>query len=177
MTGDLLDIKLREGTKYSSNGVVEFLQPILDEFEADHSTVPLMLRGDSGFAVPGLYEQCEKNGVSYVIRLKSNTLLQKQAEYISDELRERTKENGVDYAVEYGEFMYQAGSWAYPRRVVCKVEKPANQMLHMYTFIVTNMSASPQKLIQLYCKRGKMENFIKESKNGFDEVWSAVRLW
>ena len=42
----------------------------------------------------------------------------------------------------------------------------------MYTFIVTNMNSDPQKLIRLYCKRGKMENFIKESKNGFD--FSAV---
>ena len=29
-----------------------------------------------------------------------------------------TKFNQVDYAVEYGEFMYQASSWSHPRRVV-----------------------------------------------------------
>ena len=34
----------------------------------------------------------------------------------------------VDYAVEYGEFQYQAGSWVYPQRVVFKVEKPYEQM-------------------------------------------------
>ena len=33
-----------------------------------------------------------------------------------------------DYAVVYGEFMYQAGPWHYERHVVCKVEKPENQM-------------------------------------------------
>ena len=38
----------------------------------------------------------------------------------------------------------------------------------MFTFIVTNMDASPEELIRFYCKRGRMENFIKESKNGFD---------
>ena len=42
----------------------------------------------------------------------------------------------------------------------------------MYTFIVTNMDSAPEKLIPFYCKRGKMENYIKESKNGFD--FSAV---
>ena len=41
-------------------------------------------------------------------------------------------------------------------------------MIHMYTFIVTNMDSAPEKLIKFYCKRGKMENYIKESKNGFD---------
>ena len=38
----------------------------------------------------------------------------------------------------------------------------------MYTFVVTNMESSPEYLIEFYCKRGLMENFIKESKTGFD---------
>ena len=41
-------------------------------------------------------------------------------------------------------------------------------MIRMYTFIVTNMDSSPEELIRFYCKRGNMENFIKESKTGFD---------
>ena len=69
ITGDLLKIELRDGTDYSSTGVVEFLQPLLDEFQTDYPELPLLLRGDSGFSKPELYEQCEKNGVSYVIRL------------------------------------------------------------------------------------------------------------
>ena len=68
----------------------------------------------------------------------------------------------------YGEFMYQAGPRPYERRVVCKVEKTENQMTYMYTFIVTNMESSPEYLIKFYCKRSLMENFIKESKTGFD---------
>ena len=74
----------------------------------------------------------------------------------------------ISYAVTYGEFMYQAGSWKYPRRVVFKIEKPYGQLTHMYTFIVTNMDMEPYQIIQFYCGRGKMENFIKESKSGFD---------
>ena len=74
----------------------------------------------------------------------------------------------MSYTVTYGEFMYRAGSWDYPRRVVCKVEKPADQLVHMFTFIVTNMDFSPEDLIRFYCKRETMENFIKESKKGFD---------
>ena len=38
----------------------------------------------------------------------------------------------------------------------------------MYTFIVTNMDMEPYQVIQFYCGRGKMENFIKEGKGGFD---------
>lgn len=74
----------------------------------------------------------------------------------------------ISYAVCYDEFQYQAGSWKYPRRVVCKVEKPAEQLIHLYTFIVTNMDSESEKVIRFYCKRGIMDNYIKESKNGFD---------
>ena len=178
ITGDLIKIQLREGTKYSCTGVVDFLQPILDEYLNEYQGIRLLLRGDSGFATPDLYRQCEENGTSYVIRLKENGNLRSKAEYLVDKLDEITKINKTDYAVVYGEFMYQAGSWPYERRVVCKVEKPENQMIYMYTFIVTNMDSSPEYLIKFYCKRGLMENFIKESKSGFDfaSVSSHTRI-
>ena len=178
ITGDLIKIQLRDGSKYSCTGVVDFLQPILDEYLRDYPTVNLLLRGDSGFATPDLYKQCEQNGTSYVIRLKENAVLQEKASSLVDELDEITKDNKVDYAVVYGEFMYQAGSWPYERRVVCKVEKPENQMVYLYTFIVTNMDSSPEYLIKFYSKRGLMENFIKESKSGFDfaSVSSHTRI-
>ena len=168
ITGDLIKIQLRDGTKYSCTGVVDFLQPILDEYLADYPEVTLLLRGDSGFATPELYKQCEENGTRRVSVRKENRILRDKASFLVDELDEITKENKVDYAVVYGEFMYQAGPWPYERRVVCKVEKPENQMVYMYTFIVTNMDSSPEYLVKFYCKRGLMENFIKESKSGFD---------
>ena len=184
LTGDLLRIQLRKGSDYSSNGVCAFLQPLLDEFLQDYPDTILYLRGDSGFAAPDLYSQCETNGTSYVIRLKENVVLQKLAADLDTELTELTKANMVDYAVVYGEFYYKAGSWDYPRRVVCKIEKPTGQMVHMNTFLVTNMELLPEQAIQFYCNRGRMENFIKEGKSGFDfaavssrsEIVNANRL-
>ena len=41
-------------------------------------------------------------------------------------------------------------------------------MTYMCTFIVTNMDLSPEDIIRFYCNRGRMEDYIKESKNGFD---------
>ena len=72
ITGDLIKIQLRDGAAYSCTGVTDFLQPILDEYLNDYPTIHLLLRGDSGFATPDLYKQCEENGTSYVIRLKEN---------------------------------------------------------------------------------------------------------
>ena len=172
ITGDLIKIQLRDGAVYSCTGVTNFLQPILDEYLNDYPTIHLLLRGDSGFATPDLYKQCEENGTSYVIRLKENKILREKTSFLTEALTSRTQNNKVDYAVVYGEFMYKAGPWPYERRVVCKVEKPESQMVYMYTFIVTNMDSSSECLVKFYCKRGLMENFIKESKSGFD--FSAV---
>ena len=139
MTGDLIKIQLRDGTQYSCTGVVDFLQPVLGEYLHDYPEIPILLRGDSGFSTLNLYKQCKENGTSYVIRLKENGILRGKASDLVDELDEITRNNKVDYNVVYGEFMYKAKSWPYERRVVCKVEKPENQMVYMYTFVVTNM--------------------------------------
>ena len=93
MTGDLIKIQLRDGTQYSCTGVVDFLQPVLDEYLHDYPEIPILLRGDSGFSTPDLYKQCEENGTSYVIRLKENGILRKKASYLVDELDEITRNN------------------------------------------------------------------------------------
>lgn len=168
LTGDLLKADLRDGTAYSSTGVVHFMQPLLDEYLTKYPKIQLFLRGDSGFATPDLYKQCESNGVSYAIRLKANRALYAHAKHLDDEIAEATKDNMIDYVVRYDEFEYKAGKWDYPRRVIVKVEKPCNQLTNQYSFIVTNMDLSPEELIKYYRNRGTMENFIKESKSGFD---------
>lgn len=150
ITGDLIKIQLRDGTRYSCTGVVDFLQPILDEYLADYTFINLLFCGDSGFATPELYHKCEENGIRHVIRLRENNNLREKAAYLVGELDDTTRENKVDYAVVYGEFMYQAASWSYERRVVFKVEKPENQMTYLYTFIVTNMDSFPEYLIRFY---------------------------
>ena len=172
LTGDLLKVELRDGTHYCSKDADQFMIPLMQEFRTKHPSLPLYLRGDSGFASPELYEACEDNNCKYAIRLKINKTLIAFAEDKAQALRKVTKRNIVDYAVTYGEFTYQAGTWQHPRRVVFKIEKPQDQMTFMYTFIVTNMESEPYKVIRFYCGRGKMENFIKEGKDGFD--FSAV---
>lgn len=172
ITGDLLKVELRDGAHYCSKGSDDFMLPLLQEFRTRYPSLPLYLRGDSGFATPELYKTCEDNDCKYAIRLKVNKTLLALAEDSAEELRKATKNNAIDYAVTYGEFMYQASSWSHPRRVVFKIEKPANQITFLYTFIATTMESAPYQIVQFYCGRGKMENFIKEGKDGFD--FSAV---
>lgn len=168
LNGDLLKAELRDGTQYCSNGADQFMIPLLMEYRAKYPSMPLYLRGDSGFAAPELYDACEDNDCKYAIRLKQNKTLIKYAADADEALYRATRDNQVDYAIEYGEFEYQAGSWSHPRRVVFKIEKPYGQMVHLYTFVVTTMEMEPYQVIQFYCGRGKMENYIKEGKSGFD---------
>ena len=169
ITGDLLKAELREGTQYCSKDADTFMIPLMQEFRTKYPAMLLYLRGDSGFASPDLYKACEENDCKYAIRLKQNATLIRYAQDADEALYRATRENQVDYAVEYGEFEYQAGSWSHPRRVVFKVEKPYGQIVHLFTFIVTTMEElEPYQVIQFYCGRGKMENYIKEGKIGFD---------
>lgn len=178
LTGDLLKAELRDGTQYCSKGSGNFMIPLMQEYRQKHPSLPLYLRGDSGFATPELYEACEDNDCKYAIRLKENNILLELCSDADAALYRATADNAIDYAVTYGEFEYQAGSWSDPRRVVFKIEKPADQIIHMYTFVVTTMEMEPYQIIQFYCGRGNMENFIKEAKSGFDfnAVSSHARL-
>lgn len=99
------------------------MKSLLDEFTEDFPDIPLYLRGDSGFASPNLYRFFEEQDCRYVIMLKENAKLRELTEMENQALYRATKYNQLDYAVEYGEFMYQTGSWSHPRRVVFNIEK------------------------------------------------------
>ena len=166
LTGDLLKTQLRDGTLHCSNDADKFMESLFLEYM--ERGIKTYLRGDSGFSSPKLYKTCEMNGCSYAIRLKQNSSLIALASDEDEDLYKASKEDQISYRATYGEFLYQAGTWEYPRRVVFKIEKPYGQLIHKYTFIVTNMDMEPYQIIRFYCGRGRMENFIKEGKGGFD---------
>jgi hypothetical protein len=106
VTGDFLKAKLRPGNVYTSNGVVDFVKPLITHYnEKFPETIPL-LRGDSGFAVPGLYDLCEDESVYYIIRLKSNAILQR----LADELHPSTAPSDVSKTECYFEETEYKGS-------------------------------------------------------------------
>ncbi|QQK74825.1 IS1380 family transposase [Salicibibacter cibarius] len=167
LTGDFMKAQLRPGNVYTSNGVVDFVKPLITHYnETFPETIPF-LRGDSGFAVPELYKLCEDESVYYVIRLKSNPNLQRLAE----ELRPSTMPSDVTQSeYYYEETEYQAKSWAKPRKVIIQSVRPAGELFFTHAFFATNLfdAFSPKEVVRSYQKRGTMENYIKEAKNGFD---------
>ena len=166
LTGDFLKAELRSGNVYTSNGIGAFVEPLFEHYSQVVPVSNILVRGDSGFATPELYEICEAYDSFYVIRLKANRNLSKLAEgfiQIDDNHPWDTKE------VHYHSALYKAKSWSKGRRICIKSTRQANELLFRHEYIVTNYSdnVSAETVFRTYCKRGTMENFIKEAKNGF----------
>jgi len=169
ITGDLLLAVLRGGADYCCKDAASFMEPLLKEYCEQYPGIKRYARGDSGFATPELYDLFEKYSTTYVIRLKENPTLVRLAGDIISKVRAQMNDDWISPRAEYGEFRYQAGSWDHDRRVVVKVQKPSESFTLQCMFIVTNdEDSAPKEVIDHYCARGNMENFIKESKNGFD---------
>lgn len=168
LTGDLLKAELRAGNVYTSKDVVPFIQPFLNKYDKHHPEIDMYVRGDSGFAVPELYEVLEEMNYKYAIRLKYNKNLGRLVSKLDEEFLLSCKEDMISYKVMYAEIEYQAGSWSKARKVAVKIEKQAGELVPMHTFIVSNMGSSPREIVKFYCNRGTMENFIKEGKNSFE---------
>jgi hypothetical protein len=166
-TGLFLGAELRSGNTYTSTGVAEFLEPILHHFMVELGFSAVLVRGDSGFATPELYELCEEYGAKYVIRLKNNQILKK----IGIELQFANPNVDITKSEEqYFLFDYQAKSWSHSRKVVALQERRAGELIFDNMYVVTNLNLEnipPKNIIEIYKKRGNMENFIKEAKNGF----------
>ncbi|SFG14048.1 IS1380 family transposase [Sporolactobacillus nakayamae] len=167
LTGACLKADLRSGNVYTSRGVVDFIRPVLEHYRSLVPGQDLALRGDSGFAVPGLYTLCEEKDVFYAIRLKANHRLNEKAQNLAEKLQEKKHCPVGTSVVFYTEFSYQAASWATSRRVVVKLERPEGELFFQPTFIVTNMSLPAKRVVKFYQNRGTMENLIKEGKQGF----------
>ena len=65
-------------------------------------------------------------------------------------------------------FMYQAGSWKHPQRVIVKIE--VNEKGKNVRYIVTSFKHNNSRFLyqELYCGRGQMELYINEIKTFLD---------
>lgn len=162
MNRDYLIGELRDGNVYTSNGAVELVAKAFEIVENGISRV--IVRGDSGFADPKLFDLCEDRDSDYYIRLKANNVLWDLAHKTINKL----DLCNLEEQVIYGEFYYKAGSWRDYRRVLVKVHKKAGELIYDVYFLCTNnLWVLPKQGWEFYQQRGNMENFIKESKSGF----------
>lgn len=73
--GDCLAAELRPGNVHSADGVLDFIKPLVARYRSRFKL--FCFRGDAAFALPDVYEYCEKEHVTYFIRLPMNYTLRK----------------------------------------------------------------------------------------------------
>src|SRR5438105_7287507 len=125
-TGFPLAAWLRPGTAHASCGAAEALAEVVDALRAAWPGVAITVRGDSGLAVPAVYDFCEGRGLSYVLGYATNAVLERAtAGAVADvELYYHFYGRRDPHVQRFEDVPgYQAGTWPHPRRVVAKVER------------------------------------------------------
>ena len=161
-TGELITAVLRPGNVHASRQVVAILKRVVKRLQEVFGEVKIVVRADAGFAVPRLYEYCEKEKLGYIIGLITNRRLLASAEEISATAQKQFEQSQLKQRL-FTETSYQAGSWDKSRRVIIKAEH--NELGSNRRFVVTNMEGTPHELYDFYAMRGDSENRIKELKN------------
>jgi hypothetical protein len=191
--------QLRTSDGDAARGSIEALEKIVAAISKRLPKARIILRADSGFCREEIMAWCERQKpvVYYCLGLSRNSRLLGQKEVVA--AFERTRERAVStggVSRSFCEFCYQTlESWSVARRVIAKAE-----VLHDKDnprFIVVNLPPegfeadpanrfSPQQCYEdFYCRRGDMENQIKQQYLDLDADrtsthWMAsnqLRLW
>jgi hypothetical protein len=175
-TDQLITAVLRPGTAHASRGIVPILRRVVRAMQARWPGVQIEFRGDSGFAIPALYDYLEDTGIDYTIGLATNSRLEALAAPQLVTATEQHAETGEKVRL-LGETRYAAGSWKHDRRVIIKTEiltKGPN-----LRFVVTTRKDEPDALYTFYIQRGGgPELWIKDLKDAcFADRLSDHTFW
>jgi DDE family transposase len=158
---ELVGAILRPGNVHAGRRSAAILRRLVRKLRTAFPKVEIVFRADAGFALPEVYETCEKLEILYLISLAKNSRLLEMAAPLIVESRVQKEASGEKSRL-FGEILYAAGTWTKQRRVIVKaevMEKGENPR-----FVVTNLPGAPEELYDDYCRRGDCENRIKELK-------------
>jgi hypothetical protein len=161
---------LRPGTAPAGLGARGILRSLLRKLRAAFPTATFRVRLDGGFASAKLFTFLDREDVEYVVGMPSNRRLEKRAQRLMGRARVRARQTG-ETAHLYGETRYAAKTWTRKRRVIIKAEvvrHPGHTPKNNPRFVVTNLTAPPQAVYELYCQRGDVENRLKELHHGLE---------
>jgi len=118
----LLCARLRPSNIDASYGAKEELERIVRRIRATWPTVPIVIRGDSGFCRDEIMTWCEENGVDYVLGLAKNARLVRAIGGELHRVQAVFEQTGQASRI-FSEFFYRTKkSWSASRRVVAKAE-------------------------------------------------------
>ena len=163
-SGKLITTILRPGKRPSGREIVTILKRIVKRIRQAWPEAGILIRGDSYYSAPAVYDFCDRYDIKYVFGFKPYKPLLQAADNLMAQARELYEHSDGRVKI-YGEISYQAKSWPDAKRIICKAEyndKGANTR-----FIITNLEHARYRFIYetVYCGRGAMELMIKEHKN------------
>ena len=133
----------------------------------------IVWRGDSHYGRVEAMEWIEANDGDYIFGFPGNVTLDALVAETADNLRFHHALSSKPKLRAFASFMYQAGSWKRPRKVVARLEcslQPVAGETGMrqevdIRYVVTSLDGSAEHLYEnVYCQRGQMENLIKLHK-------------
>lgn len=154
------------GTAPPTLGAEDDLEWLVRRLREVWPDVDIELRADSGFAVPLMYDVCERLRVWYTFGLRMNPVLQRESEDLLADAVAQHEQSG-EKARLFHFFEYQAGSWPHPRDAIIKCEAHAAGTNRRA--VVTNRRGAavvPEAVYDEYAERGESENRNKELKCG-----------
>jgi len=161
---------LRPGKAPAGLGARGILRALLRKLRAAFPTATFRVRLDGGFASAKLFTFLEREQLEYVVGMPSNRRVEKRAQRLMGRARVLSRQRGQT-AHLYGETRYAAKTWSRRRRVIIKAEvvrHPGRTPKNNPRFVVTNLTARPQTVYELYCQRGDVENRLKELHHGLE---------
>lgn len=161
--GDLITAVLQPGKTGGPAAVVAVVKRIIKKLRARWSDVPILIRGDSGFASPELYRMTEQLGVHFLVGIGTNKRLKKLAVRLAEKARREYLRSGHKVRV-FKTVSYRAlKKWNRSYRVVIKCEHSAQGA--NTRFVVTSMHWHSGGFYDWYAERGEAsENSIKDLK-------------
>ena len=159
---------LRPGNSPAKRGAPGVLARLLRRLRVAFPGAVLRVRLDGGFASPEVLDFLEAEAVEYIVAMGANARLVKRSRRLMGRARVLSKASGETEHL-FGETRYAARKWRRKRRVIMKAEvvrHPGRTPKNNPRFVVTNLAAPPERVYQLYCARGDMENRLKELHHG-----------
>lgn len=159
-------ICLLHGTASAALGAQDDLDYVVTRLQEAFPGVRILLRADSGFASPSMYQMSERLGIDYTIGIGMNPTLVKQSDSLFSHCKKEFDRTGEPQR-EFCAFWYKSRSWQAQRWVIVKCEASAAGTNRRA--VVTNRPGAFvlfEATYDEYSDRGESENRNKELKCG-----------
>jgi hypothetical protein len=164
--GRFVSVLLRPGKRPSGMEIRGFVRRLVGAIRTHWPKVEILLRADSHYAAPEVFDWCRANRVDWMFGLAPNVALRRHVMALEKSTAERFKLAPTRGKLRrFTQFYDAAGSWSRVERIIARVE--AGPEGTDTRFIVTNLEGGRAKHVyeRLYCARGQAENHIKAWKN------------